>query len=279
MNPNLLIIAEHYGDASPWLAGDEWDTVMNYDAFMEPLTYFLTGMEKHSDAFREELYQNGEAFFAAMLEKMAKMQAPSLYSAMNELSNHDHSRFLTRTNRCVGRLEELGSEKAGEGVSKAVYREAVTVQMTWPGAPTIYYGDEAGVVGWTDPDSRRTYPWGHEDAEQIAFHRALALVRKQHEVLASGSVKPLYAANGVIAYARFNAHEVAVICCNNTEEEKTAELAVRSASAKDDASFTQIFQTDQNGYSDQTAAAGSVKSGILSVSLKAQSACILCADL
>ena len=82
VNPNLLIIAEHYGDASTWLQGDEWDTVMNYDAFMEPVTFFLTGMEKHSDSFNQELYQNGPAFFNTMLRKMATMQVTSLYSAM-----------------------------------------------------------------------------------------------------------------------------------------------------------------------------------------------------
>ena len=54
VNPNLLIVAEHYGDATAWLQGDEWDTVMNYDAFMEPVTYFLTGMEKHSDSYNPE---------------------------------------------------------------------------------------------------------------------------------------------------------------------------------------------------------------------------------
>ena len=48
-NPNAIILAEHYGDPGSWLQGDEWDTVMNYDAFMEPFTWFLTGMEKHSD--------------------------------------------------------------------------------------------------------------------------------------------------------------------------------------------------------------------------------------
>lgn len=52
-------------------------------------------------------------------------------------------------------------------------REAVVMQMTWPGAPTVYYGDEAGVCGFTDPDNRRTYPWGHEDQELIAFHREM----------------------------------------------------------------------------------------------------------
>ena len=49
--PDALILAEHYGDPSGWLQGDEWDSIMNYDAFMEPVTWFLTGMEKHSDSF------------------------------------------------------------------------------------------------------------------------------------------------------------------------------------------------------------------------------------
>ena len=77
---------------------------------------------------------------------------------MNELSNHDHSRFLTRTNHMVGRVDKLGYESASEYTNEAVMREAVIMQMTWVGAPTVYYGDEAGVCGFTDPDNRRTYP-------------------------------------------------------------------------------------------------------------------------
>ena len=50
-NPEAIILAEHYGNTRDWLQGNEWDTVMNYDAFMEPVTWFLTGMEKHSDDY------------------------------------------------------------------------------------------------------------------------------------------------------------------------------------------------------------------------------------
>ena len=106
-NPNALILAEHYGDPSDWLKGDEWDTVMNYDAFMEPVTWFLTGMEKHSDEAREELLGNIDNFIGSMAHHMSNMLTPSLQVAMNELSNHDHSRFLTRTNHMVGRVEHL----------------------------------------------------------------------------------------------------------------------------------------------------------------------------
>ena len=61
-NPEALILAEHYGDPREWLQGDEWDTVMNYDAFMEPLTWFFTGMEKHSDERRQDLWGNADHF-------------------------------------------------------------------------------------------------------------------------------------------------------------------------------------------------------------------------
>ena len=145
-NPNAIILAEHYGDAKSWLRGDEWDTVMNYDAFMEPLTWFFTGMEKHSDEFRGDLLGNEAAFTGAMRHHMASFLAPSLQVAMNELSNHDHSRFLTRTNHKVGRVANLGYEAASQDINVAVMREAVVMQMTWPGAPTIYYGDEAESV-------------------------------------------------------------------------------------------------------------------------------------
>ena len=58
---------------------------------------------------------------------------------MNELSNHDHSRFLTRTNHRVGRLSYAGAEAASANINPAIMREAVVIQMTWPGAPTVYY--------------------------------------------------------------------------------------------------------------------------------------------
>ena len=96
-------------------------------------------------------------------------------------------------------------------------RIAVLVQMTWPGAPTIYYGDEAGVCGWTDPDCRRTYPWGHEDLELIEFHRYLIGIRKKNKVFRNGSFKPLLAENGMIAYGRFDADEQGVVVVNSED--------------------------------------------------------------
>ena len=100
-NPEAFIFAGHYGDPAPWFDGRQWDTVMNYDAFMEPVTWFLTGMQKHSDDYRPDLLGNAESFWGAMGYHTACFATPSLFVAMNELSNHDHSRFLTRPNRKV----------------------------------------------------------------------------------------------------------------------------------------------------------------------------------
>lgn len=247
-NPSALILAEHYGDPSDWLKGDEWDTVMNYDAFMEPITWFLTGMEKHSDEAREELLGNIDNFIGSMAHHMSNMLTPSLQVAMNELSNHDHSRFLTRTNHMVGRVEHLGPEAANEYVNKAVMREAVVMQMTWVGAPTIYYGDEAGVCGFTDPDNRRTYPWGREDHELIAFHKEAIRIHKEHPALRTGSLKILGGEENVLAYARFKGNDRIVIVINNRSERTEVKVPVWEAEIPAKCRMKRLLYSYKDGY-------------------------------
>ncbi len=274
-NPDALIIAEHYGNPEPWLGGDEWDSVMNYDAFMDPLSYFLTGMEKHSDYRRDDLYQNGMAFFDTIFEAMSRMPEPSVLCAMDELDNHDHSRFLTRTSGRIGRLNTVGGEAAGEGVRPEVFREATVIQMTWPGAPTIYYGDEAGLVGWTDPDNRRPYPWGREDRDMLGFFLALAQLRAKLPVLREGSVKPLCAGYGYIAYARFDAADAVAVACNNTERPMQLDLPLRDLGIPDGTAIVARFTTTQQGYEAAAAPAGTVAEGLLRLSVPACCAMIL----
>lgn len=247
-NPNAIILAEHYGDAGEWLLGDQWDSVMNYDAFMEPLGWFLTGMEKHSDSYQPDLMGNSDAFFHAMRHHMSRFHTGSLQIAMNELSNHDHSRFLTRTNHVVGRTATAGPEAADVGVDKAVMREAVLVQMTWPGAPTLYYGDEAGLTGWTDPDNRRTYPWGREDHALIQYHKDLIRIHKEHEALMIGSIKFLGGKKDCIYYGRFTDEEKMVIALNNGEETTTLELPVWEIGVPDGADMERLVLSYADSY-------------------------------
>lgn len=273
-NPDAIILAEHYGEARSWLQGDQWDTVMNYDAFMEPLTWFFTGMEKHSDEFRGDLLGNHESFIGAMSHHMSSFMAPSLQVAMNELSNHDHSRFLTRTNHRVGRVAQLGHHAAEEQVNVAVMREAVVMQMTWPGAPTLYYGDEAGLCGFTDPDNRRTYPWGRENLELIEFHREMIRIHKKYPVLSHGSLKFLHGEHNVISYGRFDEKERVIVAFHNGEGEKTFMLPVWQVGVCSENTLRRVMFTGDWGYTtepEEYLAEG----GELTLTLPATSAVVL----
>ena len=247
-NPNAIILAEHYGNTREWLQGNEWDTVMNYDAFMEPVTWFLTGMEKHSDDYREDLLGNADSFWGAMRHHSSSFAMPSWQVAMNELSNHDHSRFLTRTNHKVGRTNTMGPQAAEQGINKAVFREAVTIQMTWVGAPTIYYGDEAGVCGFTDPDNRRTYPWGHEDQELIQFHKDIIRLRKENDELRNGSIKEIGSDYNVLMYARFHKKGKSVVLVNNNYHPVTKDVPVWEAGIPKSGWMKVLMQTTDKGY-------------------------------
>ena len=213
-NPDAIILAEHYGDPSSWLDGKQWDTVMNYDAFMEPVTWFLTGMEKHSDEYIEDRMGDKDLFWRSMTECGAKFTYGSMFTAMNELSNHDHSRFMTRTTHAAGRVDKLGKAAAEENKDKAVMKQAVIMQMTWPGAPTLYYGDEAGLCGFTDPDNRRVYPWGQEDKDLLDFHKAAIGLHNERDELQTGSLIPLPSPKGTVAYARKKEGLVSIVVVN-----------------------------------------------------------------
>ena len=247
-NPEAIVLAEHYGSPREWIENGEWDTVMNYDAFMEPITWFLTGMQKHSDDYREDLYGNADSFWGAMHYHGAAFSGDSFHIAMNELSNHDHSRFLTRTNKRVGRVNTMGSEAANEGVNKAVMREAVTIQMTWPGAPTIYYGDEAGVCGFTDPDNRRTYPWGNEDHDLIEFHKAMIRIHKESNAFKFGSLKYLVGDYNLLGFVRFYDRDHYITLVNNNDYELDREYSVWESGIPRECEMERIIQTDESGF-------------------------------
>ena len=229
-NPEAIILAEHYGDPSAWLDGTQWDTVMNYDAFMEPISWFLTGMEKHSDARRNDLRGNASAFFGSMTDYGARFTTPSALVAMNELSNHDHSRFLTRTNHVVGRTAFAGPQAANYGVNLAVMRQA------------------AGVCGWTDPDNRRSYPWGKEDHELIRFHKEMIRIHKDYEVFSTGSLLYLHAENNLIGYGRFSEKEQAFVLVQVEGEEREVEVDVWRLGVANGCRMACMMYTCQEGF-------------------------------
>ena len=273
-NPDAVILAEHYGDTREWLQGDEWDSVMNYDAFMEPVTWFLTGMEKHSDDYRQDLLGNADSFWGAMRHHSSSFSMPSWQVAMNQLSNHDHSRFMTRTSHKVGRTGTLGPDAANHDNNPAVFREGVVIQMTWTGAPTIYYGDEAGVCGFTDPDNRRTYPWGHEDQVLLSFHKDIIRLRRENEELRTGSLKMLENDYNFISYGRFNRKGQCAILINNNYHPITKEIHVWEIGTPKTGKMKVILQSRDDGYC-MEGAEYEIKAGKILIEMPQTSATIL----
>ena len=272
-NPEAIILAEHYGDANSWLQGDQWDTIMNYDGFMDPVTWFLTGVDKHSDNSNPGMRGDAGTFKLTMQYQMSRMQNQSLLVAMNELSNHDHSRFLTRTNRMVGRVGTAGTAAASQDIDEAIFKQGVVMQMTLPGAPTLYYGDEAGVCGWTDPDNRRTYPWGYENFEILEFYRETIAIHTQHKVFKTGSYKPLVEQRDLLCYGRFDMDNAAFVAINTSDTDKTVSIPTWTLGVEDGESFERLIETSREFYN-----CGRVKvvqeNDVVTVTVKANSSVI-----
>ena len=158
-------------------------------------------------------------------------------------------------------------------MDKGVFREGVVIQLTWPGAPTIYYGDEAGQVGWTDPDNRRSYPWGKEDWELIEFHRYMIEFHKTIPCLRNGSLKPLMAGEHLIAYGRFTRDTKAVVVINNKTEYRNLSIPVWEIEVPVQAQMVRIMKTTQGGYNVGQVCA-EVQDGMLNITMDPVSAVV-----
>ena len=129
------------------------------------------------------------------------------------------------------------------------------------------------MCGWTDPDSRRTYPWGSEDLELIEFHRYMTGIHKRVPAFRKGSVKPLVAEYQKIAYGRMyeNYQAVTVVC--NSPEAQTMEIPVWQLGITDDMILGRPILSTEDGYN-----AGimmyRVREGILKVNMPSYSAAV-----
>lgn len=159
LDPQMWIVGEVWGDGSPWLGGDQWDSVMDYP-FREACLGFFARKATTSRQFLERLM--------GIYQSYAPQVSRNL---MNLLSSHDTPRFLTL---CEG------------DASRA--RLAALVQFTWVGAPSVYYGDEVGMVGGADPENRRGMRWdlATRDNPTLRWYRALATLRNGVRELQSG---------------------------------------------------------------------------------------------
>ena len=270
--PDSLVFAETYQDPEDWLVDGEWDTIMNYEAFMDPVTWFFTGVEKHSDGAEPARKGDAEAFYWSLCEKSSRLPYDSLLAAMNALDNHDHSRFVTRTGGHVGRLTSENAEELSACADLALLRMAVCFQYTWPGAPCVYYGDETGLPGFTDPDNRRTFPWGKENWELIEFYRQAAALRGRHACLRTGSVYLLRFDSGIAAFARTLGDET-VLTVINMGGSGECEIGLTGLGVEEGSALME-FAADGAGYTIGHVSLP-IRQGCLRIELKEKSAVVL----
>jgi cyclomaltodextrinase len=204
-NPEAYIVGEIWHEAHHWLQGDQFDAVMNYIFNRACLGFF--GGERLDTTQRPGGYtlqpQSATQFADAIDDMLALYDWQVTLAQLNLLGSHDMPRFLTLV----------------QG-DKTALKLATLFQMTFPGAPCVYYGDEIGMEGGGDPDCRRAFPWdeAHWDHDLLAFFRRTIHLRHEHPALRRGHYLRLHAddQNRVYAFARQGESETLVVVLNNS---------------------------------------------------------------
>ncbi len=199
-----------YGELRPYLMGKQLDGVMNYP-FMHAIASYVVGGSV------EDFVQKIET----ILENYPKCVVDCL---MNMLSTHDTVRIINRLSGAEWRngenkCNDLNGNEYQCGRNRLFF--ASTIQYTLPGVPAIYYGDEAGMSGWSDPYSRGCYPWGNEDKELLKHYRKLGELRKRFRKAFSEKTEFVSDNTGLLIYKRGDDGEITVICNNSDYPKKT----------------------------------------------------------
>ena len=210
-----------------YLLGEVWEDGSNKIAYSVRRKYLL-GRQTHglmNYPFRNALIgylKNADAtVFRDAMETIRENYPPAaFYGAMNFISTHDTPRALTVLGY-GGEWPSTREARAHTGLSPAELqlglarvRLAALVMFAFPGAPTVFYGDEAGMQGFEDPFNRGTYPWGAEDTALVDYYRRLGAVRAARESLRRGSVEYLRVEGAVLAFRRAFGGETSLAVCN-----------------------------------------------------------------
>ena len=210
--PDALTVAETWFDASKFLLGDMFDSTMNY-IFRNAVQEYAAG--------------GAATKLVPQLELMREAYPrPAFYALMNLLSSHDQARALHQFG-----WHDNTRDPAVIALAKQRLLLAVFLQMTYPGAPTIYYGDEVGVTGGDDPFNRGTYPWpdlgGKPDNALLAEFKRLIKMRHDHAVLRRGTLDaPLFVDEHVVVLAREHQGTWAITATNNGSTAKVVRVTL-----------------------------------------------------
>ncbi len=221
---DAIVIAEQWQDSTPWLLGDQADSTMNY-RFRRAVIGLVNGDTADPDGSIDALAPS--AFAAAMLGVREDYPAPAYQALLNLVDSHDTARILwTLTPGKDNEAAKTEPVALAEGKDKL--RLVSTIQLTFPGMASIYYGDEVGLTGFDDPDDRRPYPWGAQDLALREHYRSLARLRAEHEALREGDLDFLLVedATRAMAYLRRSPSAAAVVALNLGERERDLDIDV-----------------------------------------------------
>jgi len=211
-NPEAYIVGEVWEDARPWLDGTQFDGVMNY-LFCAPTIAFTAGDRVRRELVELPPYEPYPALsaseYARKIEHLLALYPREIQQAqLNLLDSHDTAR--------------LRSIAGGDSASVLL---ATLLLMTFPGAPCIFYGDEVGLPGAIDPDSRRVFPPESEwDRECLAAHEQLIALRNAHPALRTGDYRVVLAEGMTYAFARTSDSEQLLVTVNAGTETAIATI-------------------------------------------------------
>jgi glycosidase len=234
------IIGEIWTDASSYILGDMYDSVMNY-RFRGAVLNFAKGTQDDNKTAVTAKDSMNE------LEKMRE-QYPreALEAMMNLMGSHDTQRVLSALDGY--QKSTRGFAREATDLAKAKMRLIPFLQMTYIGAPTIYYGDEIGMVGCDDPDNRRGFTWGKGDKELVEWYGKLASIRSAYSSLRTGEVNVSEVQkefeNDVMAYVRTDEDSKVLVAANREEKEITTTLTVPGV--KDGTKLTNILNVEES---------------------------------
>lgn len=215
--PDALIIGEVWEDGSVKMAygvrrkhiwGGHCDGLMNYPLRNALISYLLGG---NAGQFREEM------------ETLREHYPPFAFqNAMNSLGTHDTLRILTFLGAAHDHRDDWSKDERADYVMTpeelrqglARLKLGYVLLFAFPGAPTVYYGDEAGVTGFEDPFNRKTFPWGKEDRALTQYVSQLGQLRKKSQALRQGDISYLAAKEGLLAFQRSFGAETVIAAAN-----------------------------------------------------------------
>ncbi len=207
-NPEAYICGEIWTDARRWLQGDQFDSVMNYLFTRACMSFFINQIDMSTlqgtgYAGRIKPRMNASQFGATIQELLQMYPAEITSAQLNLLDSHDTARYINTA---------AGDESA--------LRLATLFQMSYPGAPCIYYGDEIGMSGGKDPDNRRSFPWDRTRWNEPLYHffkKAIDL-RHDHPAMRRGSFDQIVAQGQVYAFGRYIQDNRLLVAFNNGDQ-------------------------------------------------------------